>query len=470
MISKTDFLWFMDAPMHLWARTHGPLADQSPSAYAQHLMAQGQQVESLGLQYIEKFVLPDYEQAELVWQQAYDDGQYEIRVDALIHDLTANAWDLYEIKSATSVKKEYELDITFQALILEQLLSLRGAFLLHINRDYRHQDPLDLEGLFMLEEISQSVADRRASVAAAREDARLVTQMQSPGPDLACTKPRTCPCPDLCHPGLPAHAIYDLPYIGKKVRELRKMGVTAIEDIPANFSLNSKQRKHARAVKSGQPVIDQPTIRETLETLSYPLYFLDYETFAPALPFFSGYHPYEHIVFQYSLFVISHPGEEPKHYECLLTEPEDPAPKLVPHLLNNLGPEGSVIVWNQSFEAHRNLELAGHCPDYAGRLIGINDRLFDLMKVFKDGHYVHPDFHGSASLKAVLPVLCPDLGYEDLAIGQGEEAMLAWYWIVSGRIPEDSIAEYETNLKTYCRMDTYGMITILNKLREIIRS
>jgi len=470
MISKTDFLWYMDAPMHLWARAHGRLADQSPSAYKQHLMAQGQEVEALGLQYLEKFVLPDYKQAELVWQQAFDDGQYEIRVDALIHDLAANAWDLYEIKSATSVKKEYEQDVAFQVLILEAHLPLRRTFILHINRDYRHQDPLDLAGFFSLEKVTESVTDQREAVAAAREEALAIARMPSPPPGFACTKPRTCPCPDLCHPGLPPQSIYDLPYIGKKVLELRKMGVTAIEDIPAGFNLNSKQRKHALAVKSGQPVIDPPAIRESLENLTYPLYFLDYETFAPAVPFFSGYHPYEHIVFQYSLFVISHPGEEPKHYECLLTEPEDPSPKLVPHLLNNLGLKGSVIVWNQSFEAHRNLELAGHCPDYAERLIGINDRLFDLMMVFKDGHYVHPDFHGSASLKAVLPVLCPDLGYEDLAIGQGEEAMLAWYWIVSGRIPDESIAEYETNLKAYCRMDTYGMITILDKLREIIRS
>ena len=469
MLSKTDFLWYLDAPMHLWARAHGQL-EEKPSLYEQHLMKQGQQVEGLARQYLEGVILPEYQQAELIWQRPFDNGKYEIRVDALIHDQQANAYDLYEIKSATSVKKDYEIDLTFQVLLLEELLPLRQTTLVHINRDYQQGDRIDIKNYFTHEEISSRVAKRRKSVAALRDAAYATAQMPSPQSDFACTKPQSCPCPALCHPNLPEHPVYDIPYIGKKAAELREMGITAIQDIPQNFDLNPKQRKHTRAAVTGKPVVDKPAIRGSLDSLKYPLYFLDYETFNPALPLFPGYHPYEHIVFQYSLFRVDQPGSEPQHTDCLLTAPRDPAPEIVRHLLKDLGNSGAVIVWNQVFEAQRNKDLAIHCPGDAGRLLGINERLYDLMKIFKDGHYVHPDFHGSASLKAVLPILCPNLKYEDLQISQGEEAMLAWYWIVSGQIPEKEIPGVETALKAYCRLDTFGMIAILNKLREILRS
>jgi len=303
----------------------------------------------------------------------------------------------------------------------------------------------------------------------ARQAALAVIQMSAPLSDFACNKPRSCPCPSLCHPDLPPHPIYDLPYIGKKAIELRQMGVIAIQDIPASFPLNVKQRKHLQAVHTGSSIVDLPAIKESLASLQHPLYFLDYETFNPAIPLFPGYHPYEHIVFQYSLFVIPEPDAEPQHFECLETDPRDPAPWIVPDLLDHLGPKGSVVVWNQSFEEQRNRDLSAHCPQFAERLMGINTRLFDLMLIFKDGHFVHPDFHGSASLKAVLPVMCPDLNYADLEISNAEEAMLNWYWLQIGQFSPEEKTEIERAMKAYCRLDTFGMVKILDKLFEILR-
>ena len=124
-------------------------------------------------------------------------------------------------------------------------------------------------------------------------------------------------------------------------------------------------------------------------------------------------------------------------------------------------------MWNQSFEAQRNKELADHLPEYAERLLGINDRLYDLMLVFKEGHYVHRDFHGSASLKAVLPVLCPDLGYDKLVISNGEQAMLTWYWIQQGKFTSDELPAIEQALRDYCRLDTFGMVAIWEHLCQL---
>ena len=467
MLSKSDFLTYLDAPMHLWAKVHDKGDVKIPTPYEQHLIQQGQHVENLAKTYIEIEVLNRYEDAQLLWQASYDDGRFTMRADALIWDRATQVYDLFEIKSASSIHTEHEYDLAFQVLLLESILTLRHNFIIHINKAYQHGDSLDLAQFFTLEEVSYKVQRRRQNVAQFRQEAWQVAQLDHPEPSFACIKPQTCPCPNLCHPALPQYPVYDLPYIGKKATQLREMGITTIEDIPDIFDLNPKQRKYVQVVKSRQPIIDRRIIRQSLSELQFPLYFLDYETFNPALPLFANSHPYQHIVFQYSLVILRNPQATPKSIDFLFTDHEDPSPRFAAHLLSHLGPSGSVVVWNKSFEASRNKELAQHCPERAYDLLGINERLFDLMRIFRDGFYVHPAFHGSASLKTVLPVLCPELGYEDLRISSGEEASLTWYHLQKGIIPVEKQAKYESAMKTYCHNDTYGLYAIWKHLHVL---
>ena len=467
MLSKTDFLTYLEAPMHLWAKTHHQLEDHSPTPYEQYLAQQGQAIENLAREYLEGMI--ESQKDHLYWQKTFDDGRFQIRVDALIFELgttsqTAGVYDLYEIKSSTTIKKDHEHDLAFQAVLLESLLPLRDTYILHIDRNYLHGQQLDLDAFFIIENMADRVEKRRDEVIALRQDALRVSQMPEPNPEYACTRPGSCPCPDLCHPHLPPYPIYHLPYLGKKALTLRDMGVLAIEEIPTGFPLSSRQHQHVDAVRKGGPIINAQSIQTSLAEMQYPLYFLDYETFNPAVPIFPGYQPYEHIVFQFSLFEVEKPGAELQHYEALIADGRDPAPLIVQALVEHVGFEGSIVVWNQSFEAGRNRDLARHCPEYAEQLLAINERLFDLMLIFRDGHYVHPDFNGSASLKAVLPVLCPDLGYKNMAIPDGETAMLTWYWLQSGVIPPEERQKTIEAMKAYCKMDTYGMVAIWEKL------
>ena len=470
MISKSDFLTYLDAPMHLWAKAHDQLKPKVPTLYEQHLIQQGQLIETLARDYLQNHLLQQYEDAQFFWQPSYDDDRFEIRADALIWDRNAETYDLYEIKSASAIHKENEIDVTFQVLVLESLLSLRHTYIIHINRAYRHNNTLKLERFFSVEEVSDKIQKRRGLVTQLRQDALKVAQLAKPLPSFACVKPQTCPCPELCHPELPPNPVYNLPYLGKKATQLREMGIIAIEDIPDTFDLNPKQRKHVQAVKHHQPVIEKSIIQQLLSELQFPLYFLDYETFNPALPLFPNYHTYEHILFQYSLVILSAPGAAPHSIDFLFTDAEDPAPIFSAHLRDHLDPVGSVVVWNKSFEANRNKDLAKHCPDLAPYLLSINERLFDLMRIFMEGLYVHPAFHGSASLKSVLPVLCPALGYEDLRISNGEEASLTWYQLQKGMISPENQADIEAALKAYCHNDTFGLYAIWKHLYELIRS
>ena len=164
MLTKSDFLRFLDAPMHLWAKAHDTLEETAPTLLDQHVREQGQQVEALARQYLEEHIQANYDQAQLFWQFAYNDGRFEVRADGLVHDLTADAYDLYEIKSSTKVKTEHEVDLAFQTLLLENAFNLRAIYVLHINSDYVLEDKLNLAQLFMIEEVAARIAKRREDV------------------------------------------------------------------------------------------------------------------------------------------------------------------------------------------------------------------------------------------------------------------------------------------------------------------
>ena len=135
-ISKTDFLLYLDAPMHLWAKKYNQLEVTAPSLYDQHLMEQGQEVEKLAGEYVKKVLLEQYGDCEVYWQRPFEDGPYIARADVVIEDSQAGVYDLYEIKSSTSIHKEHEYDITFQQLVCETSISLRHVYLVHLNPDY----------------------------------------------------------------------------------------------------------------------------------------------------------------------------------------------------------------------------------------------------------------------------------------------------------------------------------------------
>jgi hypothetical protein len=133
-------------------------------------------------------------------------------------------------------------------------------------------------------------------------------------------------------------------------------------------------------------------------------------------------------------------------------------------MLNLLGTKGSIVAWNMSFEKTNIQGLAHRVPDYEKSLLDLLPRFWDLIVPFRKGYYTHYDFHGSASLKAVLPVLVPSLSYENLEIQEGGTASLKYERWIFGEIAE---AEWEAtyqNLLEYCKLDTLAMVEIMRVL------
>jgi hypothetical protein len=215
------------------------------------------------------------------------------------------------------------------------------------------------------------------------------------------------------------------------------------------------------------PTIDRGAIAGFLNRLTYPLYFLDYETMSGIIPYFDGQRPYQQVPMQYSLHILRSPDAELEHKEFLHRDNSDPARPLAQQLIQDIGTEGSVIVWFEGFEKSRNTELGDMFPEYKEAMQAINDRVVDLIIPFKQKWYNDPRFEGSASIKKVLPVVCPELSYKTLGIQEGGSAQRLWMEAVLDGTREAEKEKILADLLEYCGLDTLAMVEIYRRLREL---
>lgn len=461
-LTKSDFLLFLEAPRHLWVEKHD-LMHKTPSAMDIHNMDQGYEVEALAREYLVKQVLnPD---ESLIFQKTFTDRQFSVRTDSLIHKPASDSYDLYEVKSGTSVKKENLYDVAFQFLIVKKQIKIDWVFILHLDSDYIRYSFLDLAELFLAEDVTQEVLNRLDEVDKLRDIALETALNPSSEGIQPCLNPKSCPCVEICFPGLPEYSIFDIPRLSaKKKIELVDQGIIDIKDLPTTFALNAKQRLIVEVAQSKQEVINREAIQKEFQRFTFPLYFLDYETCLLAIPLFDGYKAQQQMVFQYSLHKMESLDGVILHTEHLAITQDDPSNSLIRQLREDIGSTGTVFVWNKSFEMTRNKELAFIHPEYAVFLEELNDRIYDLGDIINLGHYLHPKFKGSWSLKNVLAVMVPELSYEEMEICKGDQAMTAWWAMINSTLSDEDVEKTKNALLEYCKLDTWAMVKIWEKL------
>jgi hypothetical protein len=247
------------------------------------------------------------------------------------------------------------------------------------------------------------------------------------------------------------------------------MEIFHIHDIPDDYKLSEKQRNQVVVAKLGQPLIDPEMIKEELDQLKFPQYYLDYETISTAIPLFDDCKPYQQVPFQYSLHVLRAPGEELEHFEYLARHGDkNPVPALLAQMKSEIVDAGSVIVWYKPFETSRNTEMAQMYPEYSDFLNSINSRVYDLMDIFTKQYHVHPLFLGKTSIKYVLPVLVPELSYKEMAIQNGGIACLRWFQMATEIVSQEEGDKIYKNLLKYCELDTLAMYKIYEHLLSLI--
>jgi hypothetical protein len=217
---------------------------------------------------------------------------------------------------------------------------------------------------------------------------------------------------------------------------------------------------------SQAPYFEKNNIDKFLSTLSYPLYFLDFETINPAIPKYNGTKPYQQVVFQYSLHLKKSKLSKLEHKEYLADPNKDPRIEFVSNLIIDCGTFGDILVYNISFERSRLNELAEQFPEFKAQLESIIERLKDLMVPFQKKWYYTSKMRGSYSIKQVLPALVPELSYSALSIKNGESSKSTFLSMINKSFNGNELLS-RNDLLEYCRLDTYAMVKIVDKLYSL---
>ncbi len=473
--------------LRLWYETHARNLASEPDDTLQGIFDAGHEVGELACQrhpdghvvaHDHRHVREALEETRVVLASATQTALFEpafrhqrvlVRVD-ILERLPEGGWGLIEVKSTTRLKDTFILDAAVQLWVLRGAgVDVREAGVLTLNRDYVYAGgEHDLNALFQLHPVLEPATALLESIGTGVSEMQAMLSLpQAPDihPGDHCFAPYTCPFHAHCTRDFeyPDHGIDELPRLSPARREqLEVAHVSEIRDIPEEFPLHGLQQIVRQAVCDGDGLV-HGDLQGQIARIEGPVHYLDFETFAPAIPRFIGTRPYEAIPFLFSVH-IERDGQSPEHIDYLHEGSGDPRPQLANRLIEALGQQGSICTYS-GYERQVLRGLAAALPELAAALSAIEARLFDLLPVVRNNYY-HPDFRGSFSIKNVLPALVPASGYDDLSIADGRTAAVHYARAVDNSDPA-SRRQIFKDLRAYCERDTLAMVELREALAAL---
>ena len=481
-LSKSKYAKYCQCPKCLWMSVYKPeeeVIDPNSEARFENGTEVGDLAMGLLGDYIDVTTYKDNNRLDLAimitkTKELMDEGQENICEASFSYDgnycavdilhKTEDGWAIYEVKSTSFPE--------FNGNPAKLGVNVTGTFLVCLNSDYVREGELDLQKLFVINDMGELIANEYDKVENGQAAAKkLLQQEEEPIMDIweGCRKPYDCAFYQYCSRHLPSPSVFDLYRMrfSDKLKYYRQ-GLVTYDDIK-NEKLTPVRRIQVDSVLANTPHIEADKIKEFLDTLTYPMYFLDFETMQQVVPEYDGTKVYQQITFQYSLHIIEKEGGELIHKEHLGISGTDPRRALAEQLCQDIPMNVCTLAYNKAFECTRIKELAEWYPDLAEHLLNIKDNIKDLLDPFAAGYYYLPTMGGSFSIKVVLPSLFPNdpaLDYHNLegCVHNGSEAMTIFPKIQFME-PEEQVQTRKALLQ-YCCLDTFAMVKIWEKLKD----
>jgi hypothetical protein len=387
-----------------------------------------------------------------------------VREDVLlpVHENGRRLWRIIEVKSSARLKPEHIQDCAVQAWVhLQAGYPLSGVALAHIDTGFVYPGDGDYAGLLIEHDVTEEVFAVLPSVPVWVARAREAAEGEMPEVPVGqhCHEPYECPFLSTCWPRNTDYPVQGLGGNKKQLGIWIMDGYRDIRDVPATAISSEKQLRIHRVTALQAPEL-LPGAREFVDALAYPRFYLDFETVGPAIPIWPGTRPYQTLPFQWSCHIERAPGLM-EHLEFLDLSGDPPMRALSTRLIEALEAEGPVLMYT-SYERTVIQGLAQMFPDLAESLQAIDARLVDLFPVTRDNFY-HPDMLGSWSIKAVLPVIAPEMDYALLeGINEGTAASQAYLEAVAPQTTAERKDEIRRNLLRYCKHDTEAMVRLVH--------
>ena len=509
-ISKSRFTAYHQCPKMMWMKIYKPEEEVEDSSIAMHMKdgkIVGELARGLFGQYEDATVLnedgtPDIAEmikrtreliargATVIAEASFSWDGFFCSVDML--RITDDGYELYEVKSSSvdmSIEKDvkskmqqYAPDCGFQKLVLSKIgLPMKSSNIVLINSQFVKSDkPIEqeLKKLFCIINMDDMVNEEyMENIRNMGHAAMTLANMETePEQHLGahCKKPYDCPFMKYClaQRGVsmkdPVMNMYRM--FWTKKAELIESGLASIDDLK-NVVTNANHKLQLSVMEGGDNIINPAGIQKWLDTVTYPLYFLDFETQQDAIPEYPGTFPYQQVPFQYSLHIKQTKDSPLEHREFLGDPNRDPRYDIAKSLIENIPADACVVAYNKAFECTRIKELAKSFPEMSEHLLSIEENIIDLMNPFVHFDYYTREMNGSFSIKSVLPALFPDseeLNYHNLNENVQNGTMAMTVYPAMRHMNEAQVAETRAALLAYCRLDTLAMVRVMDKLYEAV--
>jgi len=487
-LSKSGYISGQQCNKLLWFTSHNIKSSQEMDAGAKDRLKVGEEVGNMAKKLFPDGVEIDFNINDVnsmvektfeaimsgkpIYEATFLSEGILVRVDLMTKG--DNGWNMYEVKSSSSLKKYHHEDAAFQwyTLSLNSNLTMNRAYVITINKDFLSDEFEDINSLFKLNDVTDFVKKEANNIPdrihAFKE---IINQNSVPKTEIGphCSKPHACQYKDECWGSYGNDSILNLYRMKSKDKfNLYSSGIKKFDQLPEDYNLSNIQEKQVQSFLKSEPIIDRNQVDDFISQINYPISYLDFETFQEAIPSYKKQKPYSQMPFQFSLHVQNEPLGELLHYEFIAPPGSDPRSRVADKLLKWIPTEGTIIAYNQSFEMNCIKSLADIDTKKSALLLELNERFIDLIIPFRKGHYYHPLFNGSFSIKNVLPALCPDdpsLRYDKLNITNGGDASLIYKNF--NEINSDDHEKVLSDLYAYCRLDTLAMVKILEHLISI---
>tara|TARA_B100000963_G_scaffold99263_1_gene85796 strand:+ start:1291 stop:2784 length:1494 start_codon:yes stop_codon:yes gene_type:complete len=497
MITKTNFIEGMQCQRCFWFKYNNYKDSKEDDPLAQQRLEDGEEVGQKIKETFPKgidipFLDRDYSKmhkltldainggAEVIFEGSFLVGGVFIRVDVM--KKTPNGWDIYEVKSSSSLKPEHKEDAGIQWYVLNQIkeIKLKDIYVTILNKENSKKDNYQLKDFFKDKCLTEEVKTNQQNISDTLDNLIKLTKMDSP-PQLRKSnhpnKSQKCTFQEHCWPesSNTKDSIFKLYRMrSKKKLSLYDQGIDTLSKIKTFSDLSDIQKIQIRSTVNNEEIINKKIIKNFISTISYPISYLDFETYTEPIPSHNNQRPNERMPFQFSLHIQKDENTiidaKSKSIEFLADHLTDPRQDIAEALLKDIPPKGTIITYHKSFEKGVIEELAKFSsdPEISSSLRALNERIVDLKDPFADGGYYHPDFAGSFSIKKVLPALCEgdkNLDYDKLNIKNGGMASTAFRQLKN--MNKNEVEKLRKDLRKYCWLDTYAMYAIYTKLLSI---
>ena len=488
-LSKTQYCMGISCPRSLWLQKNHPeyAVPSTDMTTRENGIAVGNLAKGIFGDYTEVEFSPDKSAMAAQTQALMASGTSVICEASFIYEglycavdilknLGGNRVEIYEVKSVNSLKDIHYDDVSFQTYVLRSCgYEVVSANLVHLDAGYVRHGDLELDKLFVIEDVTHLTLENETKV---RDNLFMIEETLSRTTEYGLDICDNCSMAECqfwghCTENLPQPNVFSLNGTGfmkKKKIECYRRGIVSYEELLSEAGLPERQKRQVELELNGGEHIEAKEIRKTLNRLSYPLYFLDFETYSVPIPPYDGISPYMQVPFQYSLHYIEREGGELKHTEFLATPGTDSRRELAEQLVHDIPMNVCTTAYHASFEQKVIEKLAEAFPDLAEHLLNIQSHVEDLEIPFKNQYYMTPEMKGKSSIKFVLPALFPDdpaLDYHNLeGVHMGTEANAAFLAMANMTPEEQTVVRKQ--LLTYCGLDTYAMVKVWQKLNEAV--